>query len=634
MAQLSDKVDVTTGGYSLRRAPWEEIEDAEEQAQAVHKTFCTIIEEQGAYRAATLRHMRLYRNLNSMAYAITINPATGLSSQLSLNVVRNMTNAVHSKITKHRVKATFQTAGASYEMREKARDLDAYAMGLGNQCRVYQETKMSFLDTIVTGTGVMKTYADKKYRRPRTERVFSPNLVVDYAEGAYLRPAHYYEQCHLDKHYLMKKYPHAAEQIQRLTSSDDEQDAFYLFQDSPSTELVRVIEAYYFNPDDEFDGYRVLECGGIPLEHGKFTQGNIYSVMRWSHANLGFYGMGLAEELRGIQLEINRLVRKIQNAFGLLSNPYILADRASAIARGQLTDIPGSVINFNGKEPKIVAPQTVHAEVFAHLDRLYQRAYEIAGVSQLSAQAQKPSGFESGRAMLVYEDIESDRFAEVHREWDELHVDVFRKLIRAARQIPNYKVQVYGKGTYRELDFKKDINIEEDEWTIRPQPTAFLGETPPAQIDTAQRLAKSGLVPHPEDLIEMVAGDAPDMAAYVNRVASPRRLVERMVGAMLSGGPFTPPEPEMNLALALDVANGMYLEHRELDEFPAERLWNVRRFMARCKDLIRMSQGGPSAVPTSGATAQPGGPPPLPGANIQPAPAAPPAALSPSGAAA
>ena len=608
-----------------RKKPWETIEDSDARGKQLKETFESTLDEQSTFRSETLKHVRLYRNLNNMAYLTPSNSVGAISSPLSLNVIRNMVNAVHSKITKHRVKATFQTAGASYEMREKAKKLDAYCLGQFQKEKIHDQTRMVFLDAAVTGTGVLKTFPGAK--NVRFERVFAPNLVVDLAEGAHLCPAHYYEISYVDRSVLFRKFGKSEEAQTAIDAAPDASstdDDFYVFRDSPSADLVQVVTAYYFNPEDEFDGFRstIIAGTGFELEGGAYTSGNLYSVMRWSTSNLGWYGMGLAEELKGIQLEINRLIRKIQTAFGLLANPYILADRASSIRRGHLTDMPGSVIEYSGKEPRVNAPMTVHPEVFAHLDRLYQRAYEIAGISQLSAQSQKPQGLESGRAMLVYEDIESDRFADVHRQWDDLHVDAARKGIRAGQKVRGYKVFVWGKDNMEVLDFKKDIDLEEDEWMIRPMPTSFLGETPAAQIETAERLAKSGLISEPSEILEQSSN--PDVAAYVKSVTSPKHWIEQTVGAMMAGKPFISPEPEMNLALALDIANRMYSQMRLIEGFPQERLRVVRQFMTRTKDLINMAGAG-KAPPTMGATAAPGGPPPIPGGPMPPPPPAAPA---------
>ncbi len=597
---------------------WEDETDPVERGRAVQECFEAIVNEQRSYREEMLQHIRMYRRLASSVNAITSN---GLSTPLSLNIVRNMTNAVHSKISKHRVKTTMQTSGASWEMRELARNLDAYALGLTLQEQLPQKTPRAMLDAIVCGHGIMKTYADRKQKKPVFEWIFTPNLVVDFAEGELGDPAHYYEVKFIDKKRLKKLYPDKAEEIEKIAAVSATDDEFYAFKESSTSTMVRVVEALYIDPDDPKSGKLSIVAQGVELHGGDWKQGNPYSVIRWGQRNVGWHGMGLPEELKGIQIEINRLVRKIQAAFGLLANPYILADRSSAIARGQITDIPGSVILYNGKEPRIHAPQTVHAEVFAHLDRLYQRGYEIGGISQLSAQSQKPQGLESGRALLVFEDVESDRFADFHRAWDDLHVDCLRKAIRAASTISGYKVRVFGEDSFEEVDFKEDINLKETEWVIRPMATALLGETPPAQIENIDRFTKMGILGDPYDLLDQI--DAPDIRAFLKRKNSSRRIIEKTVGRMLSGKGYMPPEPQDNLALAMEIANEMYQEAR-LNDCPADRLELVRDYMGRVKDLLDMA-GGKNNVPTMGATAAPGGAPPIPGGPM-PAPPPPPLA--------
>lgn len=610
---MSSEIDVRKG----HAVYWEEETDPKERGPAVQACFEAVIDEQRSYREATLTHIRMYRNFASLGAGAGYR-SSSLATPLSLNVIRNMVNAVHAKITKHRVKTTMQTSGASWEMRELSRNLDAYALGLTLQEQLPEKTPRAFLDCAVTGIGVMKTYADRVSKKPVFEWIFSPNLVVDFAEGAFGNPAHYYEVKFVDKRRLKRLYPKMEDEIEKVACVSATDDEFYAFHDSKSNTMVRVVEALYVNPDDPKKGFLSIVAGGVELHGGEWKQGDPYSTMRWGRCNIGWHGMGLPEELKGIQVEINRLVRKIQAAFGLLANPYILADRSSAIARGQITDIPGSVILYNGREPRIHAPQTVHAEVFAHLDRLYQRAYEIAGISQLSAQA-KASPFESGRAMLVHEEIESDRFADMHRQWDDLHVDCLRKAIRAASTISGYKVRVFGEDSFEEIDFQKDIKLKDTEWVIRPMATALLGETPPAQIDNLERFVKMGVLDNPADMLDQI--DAPDLKAYLKRATASKRIIEKTVGRMLAGKGYLPPEPQDNLALALDVANGMYQEAR-LNDCPEDRLELVRTYMSRVKDLLKMA-AGPGNVPTTGATAAPGGAPPIP-SGPAPAPPAPP----------
>lgn len=584
---------------------WEEIEDPEERGRAVQEVFDAIEEEQAEYRQACISHMRMYRNLNTMRYGTQnlLSPSR-LSQPLSLNVVRNMINANHSRITKGRVKTTMQTIGGSWEMREKARLLDAFALGLTLKEKLPTKTPLAFLDASVLGHGVMKTFKDG--RSVGLERTFAPNLVVDFAEGAFGPPAHYYEVKYIDQRRLARLFPKSKEIIDGLKPVTYSDDDFYIFQNSPSSTQIRVVEALYIDPDNPKKGFLSTVAQGFELAGAEWRQGDPYSVMRWSRGNMGFYGMGLAEELKGIQIEINRLLRKAQQAMSLLSNPYIMADRSSNIAKGQITDLPGTIIYFTGKEPRINSPQTVNPEVWAQIDRLYQRAYEISGGSQAMASGQKPGGLESGRALLVHGDKVNERYASVQRDWEEMHTEVIRKAILVAKQIPGYKVQVFGDEEFEEIDFKRDIGLDDDEWAIHAMPTALLGESPEAQLDTMERMIKMGIVSQPEELLRQMT--APDVMAYVNRITAPKRIIEKMVGKMLRGDGFTPPEPHLNLALALDTAQLMYLEARDRN-CPEKNLELVRRFMVRTKEMID-DAAGKGRIPTIGAGAAGGGAPP------------------------
>jgi hypothetical protein len=46
--------------------------------------------------------------------------------------------------------------------------------------------------------------------------------------------------------------------------------------------------------------------------------------MRWSEALVGFFGVGLVEELLGIQREINKLLQQIQRGHHLIAGHYLV----------------------------------------------------------------------------------------------------------------------------------------------------------------------------------------------------------------------------------------------------------------------------------------------------------------------
>lgn len=589
--------------------------EGDECGTALQSTVDTIRKTQSELRANDLRHLRMYRNLALAGMGVSsFTRAAQGQAPLSLNVVRNMINAVTSKITKHRPKGTFQTFGHGYKGRKRAREMEQFSEGMLYKERFRENAPQIFKDIGTLGTGFAKV-CPMGGGKIAMERSFACEITIDSAEGMHRNPRNWQQSKYVDKRWLASRYrgTELYERIMGLQSNyghfdEPERELFAFTYDQ---DMVRLDEGYHLSSDDkEKDGVFVQAVQGVLLAKKPWPWDFApFAVGRWSESPLGFWGMGLAEELVGIQVEINRLVRKIQTSFQLLANPYVLADRASNIARSSITDIPGSVILFNGREPRVYAPSTVSPEVFSHLDRLYQRAYELAGISQLSAQSQKPVGFESGRAILVFEDIESDRFATVYREWENLHMRTIELGLWAAEQESAYWVPARKALGLTKMSFK-DIGLKRDDVMTQIMPTSILGDTPSAQIDMLEKLEQKGMG-SPADYADQVLD--PDVRAKLNRIAAPKRVVEKLIEEMLDGGDYAPPDPSFDLQLAADVSQAMYLEALEEGDHTPDELRNVRKFMNGISSLVMMSK-----QPASDAGQQPSAPP-MPSPQLPPA---------------
>lgn len=586
---------------------WKESEG--DAGAAMRTTLDQIKRDQDLFRQANLTHMRMYRNLAMVGLGphTGFSIAQGLGSPLSLNVVRNMCNAVQSQIAKNRPKPWFQTSGADVETQQKAQKLEQYIKGVFYQEDVYTKTSQSFLDAAIFGTGVIKIMPGKK--RVNIERVFTPEVVVDNVEGMHREPRNIYQYKYVDRGYLVAEHPDLEEDILAIPKlefnyDDEEINATY---DRYASDLVRVEEGYHTASEEGADdGVYCKSANGVTLQRVSWAHDwHPYLFCRWSTSPLGMWGMGLAEELRGIQLEINRIVRSIQNAMQLLSNPYVMVDRASNVSRGSITDVPGSLLMYTGKPPSVYAPSVVHPEVFQHLAALYEKAYEIAGVSQMLAQAQKPQGFTSGRAQLVHADQADGRFATATREWETFHMNIAKLSLKVSRSTPGIKVKTFGDNAYNEIDFKKDLaSVGDDDFVLQVMPTALLGDTPEAAIEMGERLTKAGIISEPAQVLQQI--DHPDMKALVRRMTAPRVLVEKAVSSMLAGGEQMVPVEETDLALTVKVASEMYVE-AVLQKYGEPALKKVRNFI---QTAVRMqtSTGGPAGA----AAPQPGAPPPVP----------------------
>lgn len=598
---------------------------------SVQKTVDRIRQDQVAMRTRDMRHMRMYRNLNTLYMASSRGLAT--DAPLSLNITRTMVNEMHSLLVKDRIRDTFLTDGASRETRKKASQMEKFADGMHYKHKTLDHEARAILDMLVLGTGVLKVSV--MGGELTAERVFTPELVVDTVEGMYQDPQNWYQIKYIDRFKLAGLFPdHKQEILETAAVRGDEDEEFHGLLDwygRDNEHLLMCVEAYHLANGSE-PGKCVLICGDNVLLSSKPWKHDWapYVVGRWTNPPLGFFGMGLCEELAGIQAEMNRLMRKIQSAQHLVGHPYILAERSSGVGKGSIRDVPGSFIYYTNREPRVITPQTVHPEIYAQLDRLYARAREVARIPQSGA-GESISGKLSGRSQLVHRHKQNSTLAAPYQERERIHTELTRLMLRRCAEIPGYSVKIFGDDAYDVVDFKKDIGLAEDDYEIRVMPTAFISGTPEGQLELAERMIQGGLVPDPEAVLDMMGTNNPDIRRYVKKATSPRRLVEMQVEALLDGDEKQrTPEPHMNLDQVVQVAQELYLEAKE-EGVPEERLRRVRQYMALA---VRMKKGPQVEAPPGQPL--PGGPVPVPAAEPAPMapqmpPVAPPAPMMPGG---
>lgn len=538
------------------------------------------------------------------------------SSKLSLNVCRNMVGAVVSKIaSKNKPKPSFLTEAGNFELRQKAENLEKFVSGVFYDSSVYPQLPQCFRDACVYGTSFLKVYAGDD--RVCVDRVSPLEMVVDDLEGRYGDPANMYQRRYVDRLRLLAQWAppedtsERAQHIRRVLAArqpPDPDDAEYGYQTAADTVLVT--EGWHLGDGYERKGGRhVIAVQGCTLLDEEWDGPFPFAVFRWSRAMEGYFGVGLVEELLGIQREINKLLQQIQRGHHLITGHY-LADTSSRINTAQLTNDLAAIVRFSGSPPQYVAPSIIAPEVYNHLWQLYAKAFEITGISQLSAQGQKPAGLDSGVALRTYQDIQTERFLEVGQDYEEFVIEAARQVVRAAKRIGGgYRVAAAGKDSVDFIDWA-DIDITDDLYRIRVFPTSLLPNTPAGKVQFAQDMVKVGQFSQ-EDAMELL--DMPDTAALTKRKLAPRRLVERNLARILRTGEYVSPEPTDPHQTALQMATEAYAEAR-LDGVPEDRLELLRRYMADTQDFL--ASAAPPAPPPGAAPPvapmPPGAAPPMP----------------------
>ena len=171
---------------------------------------------------------------------------------------------------------------------------------------------------------------------------------------------------------------------------------------------------YYYNTKDKimaiYDGKKnpvvsKYECDRLP-----------FIFMHYNNPLVSNTSTSIADLLYGIQMEIDQLLQKIEDASKLNPALTFFVPDGSTIKTEELDNRIGNIVKYKVTPNMTTSPVTVSTPAFIDpqymqlLAQLKQDAYEAVGISQLSATSQKPMGLDSGKALQTMENIESGAY--------------------------------------------------------------------------------------------------------------------------------------------------------------------------------------------------------------------------------
>lgn len=562
------------------------------------------------------RHMSLYGNLNILGFSPSEFYQRKDRSNLSLNVIRAVSDTVVSQVARQKPRPVFLTDAGNRSLQRKAKLLTRFVEGQFYVSDLHQVAPRIMLDACVFGTGALKIYREGK--KIRLERTFPAELFVDQAEGMYQTPRNLYQRKYVNKDVLKALFPDKKEEIDKIHPVSDRDG--YMPDLQSIGQMIEIIEAWHLPNEVEQKDGSLKPVGGkhiIGLENCILMEEDWYHTdfpfifLRWSDALLGFWGQGLAEELCGLQVEINKILRKIQEAFHRLAVPWILVEQGSMIQKAHLNNDIGAVIPYRGTPPIVKPNQTMSGEVFAHLQWLYQRSFDHVGVSQMAAMGQKPSGTSSGIAIQEAMEVQFGRFAIRVRSYEELHLEAARWVVRLGREIaedyPDYTV-VAARDRYTVENVPWDeVDLDEDAYVLKVFASSSLPQEPSGRIQKVIELINSGMIDVQKGR-ELL--DFPDLEAEMalDRAASDN--IERMIETILDEGKPMTPEPSSDLQLYIKRAQAAYEKAKTMGNVPPERLALLRGSIMTAAAMQKMAMAEQQAMqaPLGQASPLPPGP--------------------------
>lgn len=581
--------------------------------QAAWASFKSI-EDSDQYRRQSCEDFaRLYSNSDLLGITPSTAGRTRSPERITLNVIQQVVDAVVARVARSRIRPEFLTSGGNWTLSRKARGMTRFVEAQFYMNKTHETMPRVMLDAAVFGTGIARVYRNKK--KICLDRVLPTEVYVDRMEGFYKDPRCLYYRKFINKEVLKSQFPQHAGRIDGLATTSGT-DAMRPADYGHTNMLVPVVEGWHLpsEPGGK-DGKRILFVEDFVLEESDWQYDQFpFVFVRYRENLTGFFGRGVSENLMSIQKEINRLLITIQKNMKLLgAGTWVFLEQSSQVKAHQIQNHPGTVIRYRGTPPVVKPNQSVHPEVFQHLDRLYMRAFDQEGVNEGLAAGEKPTGVTSGAGIRAAEDVQTGKFAITLRTYEEAHVDLAIWIVRMAKEIskeyPKWEVVAEkDKNTIETIKFS-EVDLDEDSFTLKVFPASALPASPGGRLAMVGDMINLMLI-DPETGKRLL--DFPDIDKQMALDRAAEDYIDWVVEMMLDEGEWISPEPFQDHALALKKVQAAY--NRALTAgAPEDRLKLLRDYLTQTNAMSKAalqeqaaltapaSVGAPAAVGFDGA---------------------------------
>lgn len=527
---------------------------------------------------------------------------------VSENVIASNVDTVTAAIAASEVRARFLTDGADWATQRLAKALEWYAEELAKRHGVDAKCQQAFgLGAAVKGTGLVYVDVDP-LDQIVCQVVPCDDVIVDEREcrgGRSPRQLHWRRMRDVDE--LIAEFPSHEEVIlaaQGRVGPIGQKWAGYRVVESYEVVTVHswVLPIGKRGSKGYKPGREVISIDGADLLDREYHEDCFpFARIVWTERMEGWYGIGLAERIAGHQRTINRSNLQIermvdQNAF---ITTFVRPGDAGLAAK-QVNKI-GTIAVYKDEMPKQYVPPAVHPEMYKRVADVKASAYEESGVSRMAAQAVKPAGLDSGRALREYRDQTTQRFAMQEKAYERLKLDVMVLLLKCCKRLGKNAPEMTRTSRFgaRKIQWSK---VEPAFLKSTIAPASNLNRTAAGREQTLIEWAQAGVI-STDDFRRLI--NHPDLERAMSLYTAAMEDIDHCLDE-IADGYVVVPEPYMNLAMAVWRGQQQYLLWRDPggDDgvgAPEEVLEALRQFVTQAADMIAMSQEQQAMAAPAGA---------------------------------
>lgn len=471
----------------------------------------------GTYKAKCLRNYRLYTYSSTVTLDLTDSEVVGYyhkgtfnieddtTSSIQENVIASCIETLCSKIASQKVRPFFNTVNGTFKEMQIARQAQTYFDQVYDEKDVNKTITNTFKSACIFDKGVIKiTKEEISTRLPW-------NVYVDPKEVSYNKITYVAEK--------LPKTPGRLLYTKYGIKADFNLDyTVYEYYD-----IIEHTKAIY-----------VEELNKVTTE--KWEPEVIpYLFMYYSDPIKGNTSQSVVDQLYGIQMQIDDILSVIKDSVQMNPGMTLFVPRTANIKTNMLSNRTGQIIQYDPIPNQSASPITyatsdiISAQFIQLLDKLKNDAYEIVGISQLSATSQKPEGLNSGVALSTMEDIESDRFETQLNSVIRMYIDV----AKACMDIFPPDEDILPQGTNRANIKWADIIEARDNLKIQFSAANSLSKDPSEKLKQLVALAQAGVVPqsHIASLMEL-----PDLQSGYNIANNAFNAVYTFIDEVIKNG--------------------------------------------------------------------------------------------------
>lgn len=385
-----------------------------------------------------------------------------------INVIKSCIDTLTSKIAQSKVRPFFNTQNGTFKDIQAVKQAQAFFDLYYDFQHVNKKVSEAFRNSCIFDTGVIYINEETK------------NIINALPWQVYTRPSEVTYGKITRVYYEQEEFP--------TTLLPD-----YAIPENNSIDYVNY-GVYY----DSFNHIKAVLVNGKVVKTSTYTPDVVpFVFLHYSSPIIGSTSQSIVDMLNSIQLEIDNLMMKIKDASQLNPALTFCVPKGSSVKASQLNNRVGQILeytatpNMTGSPVTVATPAFIDSQYMTLIEELKQSAYELVGISQLSAMSTKPTGLNSGVALSTMENIESDRFETQLNQVIHAYVEIAKTCLKIFPQeetiLPETNLRV--SITWR------DIVEESDKMIVQFSAADSLSKDPSTKLQQLQMLAQSGIIP-------------------------------------------------------------------------------------------------------------------------------------------